>query len=232
MFLLYSPTSISNQPVNDYFEYFHSLAKQLAFMCLIFSLTCTKNALFRLYEVSDCKLLLNAQTVSRIHVPVGTNVISEGETLRGLYVIDEGVVEVSKSNCDDPADLETGNYFGIDQSLGAQLCHGITAKTATDCYLWFIENPILLRLKKLVGDVTEDSSSLDLSVEGSVEILNRKENRIRFNPTVKVVLMATKEEYRNWGLLHELWYTDNDYKRFKKENRDYLDSLTEFGNSS
>lgn len=179
--------------------------------------------IFRLSQTSDCKSLINSQTISRKYVPLGTEILSEGEILKGLYIIDEGIVKITGTSTDRPIELKTGNNFGVGQPLGMHMCCEITATTVTDCCLWFIENPILVRLEHTFNSLA--LSSLDNSVEGEVDVVYNERKCVRFNPTVKVVLMATKEEYQAWGLANDLWYSDSDYQRFRREHRDHLQYL-------
>lgn len=182
-------------------------------------------------QASILKCLFNQDTIAKTHVPVGTEILTKGEALRGLYIIDTGVVKIVKNSSDTPIQLDSGNHFGMDQPFQVQLGNvcDITAKTVTDCCLWFIERSTLLRLEKTFKDMLEDiqmsddlDSSLDNSVKGCVEVINSKKGKVRFNPTVKVVLMATKEEYEAWGLKNDLWYQQCDYDKFRKEHKDFL----------
>ena len=154
-------------------------------------------------EASVLKGLFNHDTIFKTHVPMGTEIITKGEALKGLYIIDTGVVGITKNTYDAPIQLEQGRHFGMDKPFQVQLGNvcDITAKTTTDCCLWFIERSTLLRLEKMFKDIRSnlDSNELDDSVKGSVQIIEEERKAVSFNPTVKVVLMATKEEYKAWS---------------------------------
>lgn len=180
-------------------------------------------------QASALKGLFNQDTISKTHVPIGTEIITKGEALKGLYIIDTGIVKIMKNTTDTPVQLDSGNHFGMNQPFQVQLGNvcDITAKTMTDCYLWFIERSTLLRLEKTFKDIHSDLISTaglldDNSVRGDIKILETEKKSVRFNPTVKVVLMATKEEYKAWGLKESLWFQEGDYEQFRREHRDFL----------
>lgn len=179
-------------------------------------------------QASALKGLFNRDTISKTHVPIGTEIITKGEALKGLYIIDTGIVKITKNSTDTPIQLDSGNHFGMNQLFQVQLGNvcDITANTVTDCCLWFIERSTLLRLEKMFKDIHSElvSSGLDNSVKGSVEVIQEttEKKKVRFNPTVKVVLMATKEEYKAWGLKESLWFQEGDYEQFRREHREFL----------
>ena len=54
--------------------------------------------------------------------------------------------------------------------------------------------------------------------DGIVNHISRcNDKRVTFNPTVQVILMATKEEYVAWGVKSDVWYGEKDYTRFRSE---------------
>ena len=54
---------------------------------------------------------------------------------------------------------------------------------------------------------------------GDLRIMPRisHNRRVSFNPTVQVILMATKEEYMAWGVKSDIWYCERDYTKFRSD---------------
>jgi CRP-like cAMP-binding protein len=173
------------------------------------------NALCYFFEISRDKQDKFQELVSthkfdirHTHVPIGTNVISPGEKVDGLYIIDSGKVKVIDD--DDTKELYKGNHFGILSCVSKTLTYQPAATTLTDCWLWFIDSAELARIKY---KFLSDENILDVSLEGAVKVIPKMS--VRFNTTVQVVLMATKEEYKQWGVKDDIWYQQSDYDRFR-----------------
>ena len=98
------------------------------------------------------------------------------------------------------------------QNIGGTACD-ISAHALSDCWVWFVSNDELRKVENIYKHVLSNVNiGMDDSIDGKVFLSKR---HVRFNPTVQVVLMATKEEYLAWGVKQDVWYQDSDYTRFR-----------------
>ena len=78
----------------------------------------------------------------------------------------------------------------------------------------------LFKLHHLIDINNEDS--FNNTIQGNVKIIKK---RVRFDSTVSVILINTLDEYDSF-IKELLWYTNNDYKLFKKDySRNMIQSL-------
>ena len=164
-------------------------------------------------EVSSIKF----ENSSGKHIAANTDIISEGDFITGLYIIDSGKVMIKNNK--KVEELDIGDHFGFCSFNSKEVLSDITAMTLTDCRLLYIDNKDLIKVDKVHKDLSSIfADEMDDSIDGKAEIIIKNKKHVHFDTTVKVVLMATKEEYKLWGVKDDIWYKDSDYLKFRYYN--------------
>ena len=110
-----------------------------------------------LQSFSDSELVRLIQLGSGASFEAHSNIVIEGETTWGLYLILEGVVGIYKSNKltgdhYDVGQLRYGNFFG-EMSLVDENPRSATVRALTDCHVFYISKETFTQLLESSSDL-------------------------------------------------------------------------------